>query len=286
MDLDAAYELNRANWDERVGVHMGPRGYDISALRAGQGRLNALEEVELPDLIGELPGLRVIHLQCHFGADTLALAQRGAEVVGVDFSAAAVAAARDLAADLGLAERARFVECNLYDAPDAVGEAGSFDLVYTTWGTIGWLPDIAGWARVVRHFLKPGGRLYFLDSHPAALVFDDLARDAGAAAGDRPGWFVPYFDTDPLTLDDPTDYADDEARLDHARTVVWMHTISALVSALLEAGLELRALREHDAVAWRMFHCLESGEDGMYRWPDRPWLPLSVTVLAEARRGG
>jgi SAM-dependent methyltransferase len=108
MDHDAAYDLNRANWDERVAVHMGPRGYDLSALRAGRGRLNALEEAELPELIGDLAGLRVIHLQCHFGADTLALAQRGAEVVGVDFSPAAVAAARDLAVDLGLAERARF----------------------------------------------------------------------------------------------------------------------------------------------------------------------------------
>ncbi len=283
MDHDAAYDLNRANWDERVAVHMGPRGYDLSALRAGRGRLNALEEAELPELIGDLAGLRVIHLQCHFGADTLALAQRGAEVVGVDFSPAAVAAARDLAADLGLAERARFVECNLYDAPDAVGEAGAFDLVYTTWGTIGWLADIGGWARVVRHFLKPGGRLYFLDSHPAALVFDDAARGAGAAAGDRPGWFVPYFDRSPLTLDDASDYADEEARLHHARTVVWMHTVSAAVTALLEAGLDLRTFREHGAVAWRMFDCLARGEDGMYRWPDRPWFPLSFSVVAQAR---
>ena len=101
MDHDAAFALNRANWDERVAVHMGPRGYNLSGLRAGRGRLNALEEAELPELVGDLAGLRVIHLQCHFGADTLALAQRGAEVVGVDFSPAAISA--DFALELELA---------------------------------------------------------------------------------------------------------------------------------------------------------------------------------------
>ncbi len=111
-----------------------------------------------PELVGDLAGLRVIHLQCHFSADTLAPAQRGADVVGMDFSPAAISAARALTAKLGLDERARFVECNLCDAPAAVGEAGAFDLVYTTWGAIGWLPDLRGWARVVRHFLKPEGR--------------------------------------------------------------------------------------------------------------------------------
>lgn len=283
MDPAAAFALNRAHWDERAAVHLGPRGYDLSRLRAGRGRLSALEEAELPELIGEVAGLRVIHLQCHFGADTLALAQRGAQVVGVDFSSPAVAAARDLAAELGLSGRARFVECNLYDAPEAVGEAGAFDLVYASWGTIGWLPDIRGWARVVAHFLKPGGRLYFLDAHPAALVFDDAARDAAAGPEERPGWFAPYFETAPLTLEDPSDYADAEAVLANARMVVWMHPLGAVVTALLEAGLELRALREHDAVAWRMFGCLAKGEDGMFRWPDKPWLPLAVTVVAQAR---
>lgn len=283
MDHADAFATNRAHWDERVGVHLGPRGYDLSRLRAGRGRLGALEEAELPALVGELAGLRAIHLQCHFGADTLALAQRGAEVVGVDFSPPAVAAARALAAELGLSARARFVECNLYDAPEAVGEAGAFDLVYTTWGTIGWLPDIRAWARVVRHFLKPGGRLYFLDAHPAALVFDDAAREGPTAPDGGPGWLAPYFETAPLTLDDPSDYADEEAVLANARMVVWMHPLGAVVTALLEAGLEVRALREHDAVAWRMFRCLAKGEDGLFRWPGKPWLPLALTVVAEAR---
>jgi 2-polyprenyl-3-methyl-5-hydroxy-6-metoxy-1,4-benzoquinol methylase len=122
--------LNRAKWDERVAVHLKPAGYDLKPLRAGRGALNPVEEAE----IGEVKGLRVLHLQCHFGADTLCLAQRGATVVGLDFSAAAIDAAHTLAGELGLSDRARFVQADLYDAPTAIAESASFDLVYTSWG--------------------------------------------------------------------------------------------------------------------------------------------------------
>ena len=123
-------EANRANWDERVGVHLGPGGYDLSALRAGRGHLHEIEENEL----GDVRGLRVLHLQCHFGCDSLTLAQRGAEVVGLDFSRSAIEAARKLAAELGLTARARFVEADLYEAPTAVAEPASFDRVFVTLG--------------------------------------------------------------------------------------------------------------------------------------------------------
>jgi SAM-dependent methyltransferase len=162
MSTDDWREVNRANWDERVDVHL--QAYDLRALRAGHGRLNAIEEEEL----GSVAGLRVLHLQCHFGNDTLALAQRGAEVVGLDFSPAAITAARRLTDELGLATRARFVLADLYEAPDAIPEAGAFDLVYVTWGALCWLPDIPRWARIVAHFLRPGGTLYHAEGHPAA----------------------------------------------------------------------------------------------------------------------
>jgi SAM-dependent methyltransferase len=122
-------------------------------LRA-RGRLNPIEEAE----IGPFEGRRVLHLQCHFGRDSLILASRGATVVGLDFSKPAIATARELAAELGLTERARFVEADLYDAPSAIPEPGAFDLVFVTWGAINWLPDIQGWAEIVAHFLKPAGR--------------------------------------------------------------------------------------------------------------------------------
>ena len=209
---------------------------------------------------------------------------RGAEVTGVDFSPPAIAAAQALAAELGLP--ARFVLSDVYGAPAALPEPASFDLVFTTWGTIGWLPDIAAWARVVAGFLRPGGRLLFLDAHPAALVFDDMAVAGalgGAPGGDgRPGWFVPYFDGAPLVLDDPTDYADPAARLRNMRQVTWLHPLGAVLSALQDAGMRLDRVAEHPRLTWQMFRCLVRDGDGLWTWPDRPWLPLSLEVQAVA----
>lgn len=266
---------NRANWDERVAIHLGAACYELESLRAGQGRLNPIEEAE----IGSVEGLHVLHLQCHFGRDSLILANRGATVVGLDFSALAIAKARELAAELGLAERTRFIESDLYDAPAAVAEPGAFDLVFVTWGAINWLPDIRRWAEIVAYFLRPGGALYLAEGHPAALVLDDAARRESA----MPGWFVPYFANEMLAFDDPRDYADPTARLTHVRTYEWLHPLGAIVTALIEAGLTLRWLHEHDAVPWRMFELLVEDAEGMYRWPNRPWLPLAFSLRAERR---
>jgi SAM-dependent methyltransferase len=265
-------QLNRANWDERVAIHLASRFYDRGRLRDAPGRLNAIEEAEL----GSVSGLRVLHLQCHFGMDTLKLAQRGAEVVGVDFSAPAIDAARALANELGLAARARFVETDVYDAPAAVAEPNAFDLVYVTWGAICWLPDLRRWAEVVAHFLKPGGRLYLADGHPAAYVFDD---DAQLPDG-MPGLFVPYFQREPMVLDDARDYADENARLQNVRTVQWVHPLSETIGGVIAAGLRLDWLHEHDSIPWRMFRVLVRDDAGMYRWPQRPWLPLAFSLMA------
>ncbi|HXA25402.1 MAG TPA: class I SAM-dependent methyltransferase [Acetobacteraceae bacterium] len=265
-------KLNRANWDERVPIHLAAPIYDPVPLRAGLAKMNAIEEAEL----GPINGLRLLHLQCHFGRDTLILAQRGATVVGLDFSPPAIVAARALAGQLGLADRARFVEADLYDAPHAIPEPGSFDRVYVTWGALCWLPDIAEWARIVAYFLKPGGSLYLAEGHPAALVLDD----AVPLPNGLPGFFVPYFHSDPLVLDDARDYADLNARLANARTCEWIHPLGAVVTALISAGLRLDWLHEHDAITWRMFMCLTEGSDGLYRWPDTPWLPLAYSLWA------
>src|SRR5947207_14665491 len=177
---------NRAYWDELVALHLGPRGYDLTALRAGRRRLHAIEEAELPPVAGK----RILQLQCHFGRDSLTLAQRGAEVVGLDFSHPAIDAAQKLALELGLSERAHFVEADLYDAPRAISEPASFDLVFVTWGALNWLPDIARWAEAVAYFLKPGAALYLAEGHPVAFVFDDVTRTANG----MPGYFTSYFE--------------------------------------------------------------------------------------------
>jgi SAM-dependent methyltransferase len=265
-------EANRAHWDERVGVHLNAPGYDLRPLRAGRGRLNAIEEAEL----GPVRGLKVLHLQCHFGHDSLALAQRGGEVVGLDFSHAAIEAARKLAAELDLAARTRFVEADLYDAPRAIPEPASFDLVFVTWGAIGWLPDIAGWAQVVANFLKPGGSLYLAEGHPAALVFDDMSRMPNG----MPGYFAPYFGREEIVIDDPRDYADPSAQLANARQHTWIHPLGDIIAGLNAAGFRLEWLHEHDRVPWQMFDCLIKDASGLYRWPDKPWLPLAFSLSA------
>ena len=263
--------LNRANWDERVGVHLGAAGYDLAPLRAGRGRLTLVA-----DELGPVAGLRVLHLQCHFGADTLALAQQGADVTGLDFSAPAIEAARSLAAELGLVGRARFVLADVYDAATAIPAPAAFDRVFATWGTIPWLPDIRAWAKVVAHFLRPGGFFYFAEGHPAALVFDDST----GTPGGRPGFFMPYLGRTKLIDTDPRDYADPNARLVNATTHQWLHPIGDVVTALIEAGLRLEWLHEHAAIVWRMFDCLVRDSDGLYRWPDKPWLPLAYSLRA------
>jgi SAM-dependent methyltransferase len=229
--------------------------------------------------MGPVRGRSLLHLQCHFGADSLTLLQRGAaEVVGLDFSPAAVRAARGLAVELGLAERARFVEADLYDARTAIPEPHGFDLVYATWGTIVWLPDVAGWARIIAHLLRRGGTLYFADGHPAALVLDDEKRQSDGL----PGFSASYFSHGPIVSDDRRDYADPTARLQNARQHNWIHPLGRVVSELIASGLRLCWLHEHDSVPWRMFECLVEEAPGRYRWPDKAWLPLSFSLNAVA----
>ncbi len=281
MSADAAGEdwraLNLANWEERTPVHLASGLYDFSSHRAGRGRLDAMVEAEL----GDVAALRVVHLQCHLGDDSVAIAQRGAAaVLGVDFSPAAIAAARALAAEVGAAQM-RFVLSDVLEAPAALPEdAGRHDLVFTSWGTIAWLPDIRGWARTVAHFLRPGGALYFADMHPVAAVFDDAG--AGAAPG-RPGWLVPYFERAGFVFDDPSDYADAAARLAASRTVNFLHPIADILGALRDSGLALDWLHEHPRLAWQAFGGQVRDGDGMWTWPDRPWLPLAVSLRAVKR---
>jgi SAM-dependent methyltransferase len=269
------HRANRVHWDERVAIHLGPRGYDLDRLRAGEAPLNAIEAAELPDVAGK----RVLHLQCHFGADSLKLARRGAEVVGVDFSAPAIATARGLADETGLAARARFVEADLYDAQAAVPAPHGFDLVFVTWGTLCWLPDIKRWAQIVAAMLRSGGSLYLAEGHPAALVFDDAARHPDG----MPGLFAPYFSRDPVVYTKHRDYIDPEARFSNPTTYTWVHPLGDIVTGLLDAGMSLDWLHEHDAVTWRMFEILVEDGNGLYRWPDKPWLPLAFSLMATRR---
>ncbi len=181
MSNAESFAINRAWWDGVVETHVNSESYLTKAFLEGGDTLHPIESAE----IGDVRGKALVHLQCHFGLDTLSLARRGAKVTGLDFAPKAVAQARALAAEAKL--DARFVESNVYDAVAAIGGAGTYDIAYVTWGAIYWLPDLDRWARIVAELLKPGGFLYLLEGHPMALSLEQKAAEDPLV----PSW--PYF---------------------------------------------------------------------------------------------
>ena len=261
-------DTNRARWDELAAINRDSAMYDVDSFRRGTRDLHPLELAEM----GSVDGLDLLHLQCHFGLDTLVLARKGARVTGLDFSTEAIATARRLADEAGI--DARFVEGDLYDAPKLID--GRFDMVFVTWGTICWLPDILAWARIVADFLRPGGRFYFADAHPYIQTFDDTDPDGPMRVR------FPYFHKpEPLLFEQVSAYADPHARTVNTRTFEWIHGVGEVVTALIDAGLRLDFLHEHAEIVWQAFPYLVQGEDGQYRIPaDRPQVPLSYSLQA------
>ncbi|MFF7244830.1 class I SAM-dependent methyltransferase [Embleya sp. NPDC008237] len=256
--------VNRANWDERVPIHTASEFYDVDGFVAGKESLRDFEVAE----VGDVAGRTLLHLQCHFGQDTLAWARRGATVTGLDFSEPAVAAATDLATRIGI-DTARFVTSDLYDAVDTL-EGRTFDIVYTGLGALCWLPDVDRWARTVAALIAPGGFLYLAEFHPFA---DVLAEDGRTVESD-------YFRRDARMWDEPGTYADMAAPTSANVTIEWQHGIGDVVSALTAAGLRLEFLHEHDFSLFARFPVLDRNE-GIYRFPaGHPRVPLIYSLRA------
>ena len=233
-------DLNRAWWDERAPINAASEFYDVEGFKAGRDTLRPFEIEEL----GDVSGRTLVHLQCHFGLDTLSWARRGARVSGLDFSAPALEAARQIAAEIGV--EADFVCSDLYDAVEALG-GRRFDVVYTGLGAIGWLPDIRRWADVVATLVEPGGVLYLSEFHPFSWVFAD--EDLSIAHD--------YFHHR-LEFDDSAgSYADEQAVTVNNRTEAWHHTLGDVVSAVIDAGLTIELLHEHDYTLFRRWPFLE-----------------------------
>jgi SAM-dependent methyltransferase len=269
-------ELNRANWDERAPAHAASRDYAVEQFASDPGHLSEVVRFDLPRL-GDIGGLRGLHLQCHIGTDTVSLARLGADMTGLDFSAASLAQARRIAGLAGV--DARFVEAEVYDAPGALGPE-PFDLVYTGIGALCWLPDIARWARVVAGLLRPGGRLFIREGHPMLWALDD-ARPDGLLAVE-----YPYFEREePLVFDDGGTYVETDVVFTHNRTHEWNHGLGEIVTALMSAGMDLTGLVEHDSVPWEALPGqMERIGGGEWRLADRPWrLPHTYTLQAVRR---
>lgn len=286
MSHQETFAINQARWDEVVPIHAASPFYRVREFLAGEDILLPIEARE----VGDLRGKSLVHLQCHFGLDTLCLARRGAQVTGLDFAPNAIATARELAREAGI--NARFVEGNLYDAPSLIGDR--FDRAYVTWGAINWLPDIKGWAKVVAAMLKPGGELYLLEGHPFAFTLDQVADGVSAADAVKSGAqdasaplrpTFPYFsDGTPLQFETDETYTGDGIKIANTRTHEFVHGIGEILGALLEAGLTLTYFTEHDSLAWAMWPKMVEGVDRMFRMPaGEPSLPLSFSV--KARKG-
>jgi SAM-dependent methyltransferase len=257
-------DLNRAWWDERVPVHVASNFYDAEGFKAGKSHLRPFEL----DEVGDVTGRSLVHLQCHFGLDTLSWARRGARVTGLDFSEPAMAAARRLAADTGL--DAEFVHSDVYEAPSALG-GRRFDIVYTGLGALNWLPDLTRWARTAAGLVAPGGFFYLAEFHPLTQVMadEDLSFERS------------YFDRTGTRWDDDFTYTDGPAKLSDTITWEWNHGLGDVVSALIDAGLRIEMLHEHDFTLFERWPWLQRHDDGTYRFPpDRPTIPLIYSVRA------
>ncbi len=260
---DKWLELNKASWNERVPIHVRSSMYDMEAFKAG---VSSLVNGEL-EAIGDVTGKELVHLQCHFGLDTLSWARAGAKVTGLDFSETAIAAAREIAAEIGV--EAEFVVANVYDAPQVLGR--QYDIVTTGIGAICWLPDIDAWARVMADLVKPGGEFYFVEFHPTEWIWDENF---------KPGY--DYFTPEQgLAMHEAGSYADPHAVTEHNDTVQWNHSLGEVVTALIKAGLRITELIEHDTHMVKGWDFLEDAGNGLCRMPaDRTNLPFMYTLRA------
>ncbi len=270
-------EINRANWDERAPAHAASPDYGVERFVQNPNFISDVVRFDLPRL-GDISGCRGLHLQCHIGTDTISLARLGARMTGLDLSPASLEQARLLSSRAG--PEVEFVEAELYDAVAALGEE-AFEFVFTGIGALCWLPSIRRWASVVADLLVPGGRLFMREGHPMLWTLEDERTDDLLVAE------YPYFELEaPLIFDDPGTYVETASTFANNRTHEWNHGLGEIVTALLEAGMELTMLVEHDSVPWEALPGrMTQIELGEWRLTDRPSrLPHTYTLQAIKRR--
>jgi len=256
---------NKDAWNKKTIFHVASEFYNMKAFLEGESSLNTIEH----NLLGDMKGKQILHLQCHFGQDSLSLAREGAKVTGVDFSDKAIDKAREINNTLGL--NAEFVCCDIYNLPEHLNK--KFDLVFTSYGTIGWLPDMEKWAKVVAHFLKPGGKLVFVEFHPVVWMFDNEFT------------FIEYsyFNREPIVEVETGTYAETNAPL-KTETISWNHDLGEVLGNLLKADLEITDFKEYDYSPYECFKNLVETEPGKYKLRDlQDKIPMVYSVVAQKK---
>ncbi len=269
--MDEKYmQTNMLRWNELVAIHAAASSdYNLENFKKGDIRIRALEREE----VGDVAGMSLLHLQCHFGLDTLSWARLGARVTGVDYSDRGIALARALSQELAIP--ADFVLSNVYDLPKIFDAAGQFDIVYTSHGVLNWLPDLRPWAQVIAHYLKPGGFFYIAEGHPFLWTFDENSANFQIT--------YPYFTREALLFTTENTYADKNAKVQNTTEYNWNHTFSEIICSLIEAGLRIDFLHEYPFCAWDCLPAMQPDTDRWYRITDpakATMIPLTFTLKA------
>jgi 2-polyprenyl-3-methyl-5-hydroxy-6-metoxy-1,4-benzoquinol methylase len=233
-------DANKAFWNERVLIHKRSEFYELESFRKGTNKLHDLELREL----GDVTGKKILHLQCHFGMDTLSLEMLGAEVTGVDFSEEGIKAAQELRDEMNMS--AKFVLSDIASLRNKLD--GKFDIVFTSYGAVTWLPDIDDWGRTISHFLKDDGFFYIAEIHPASMMFNNTDKKI------PPTLTYPYFKQDvPIKFEEEGTYAVKDAKTQNNVTYEFTHSLSDIIMSLINAGLRIEFLHEHPFTVWEHF---------------------------------
>lgn len=267
--LSALTAPNLATWDERADIHFHDKTgfYAIEHFRRGHDIIFPIESNE----IGSVKHKKLMHLQCHIGLETLCLARRGADASGLDFSSVSIDRARLLAHETKV--QANFYQSNLYNALDIIKER--FDIVFSSWGSLNWLPDIWQWAEIIAELLAPQGYLYLIEQHPCIATMREYKGVMAPAFAFR----TPI--DRPIITDIPTTYNEDVISLVNTRMHEWQHPLSDILGALIKAGLNIEFFHEHERIAWQRFPMLEPAGQRMYKLPmSHVPMPLAFSLKA------
>lgn len=239
-------DVNKNSWNNRVQSHLNSEFYNVQEFLQGKSSLNKIEV----DLLGNVQDKSILHLQCHFGQDSISLARMGANVTGVDFSEKAIEAAKELAVQAK--STAEFICSDIYKLPEHLNR--QFDIVFTSYGTIGWLPDLNKWAAIVARYLKPGGKFVFVEFHPVVWMFDN----------DFENIHCNYFKSSPIIETELGTYADKKSEASH-KSITWNHSLGDVMSSLLDEKLRLESFQEFDYSPYDCFNKTEEFSPGKFR---------------------
>ncbi|MFW9876311.1 MAG: class I SAM-dependent methyltransferase [Candidatus Thorarchaeota archaeon] len=263
------FKANREMWDEFAKEHFQIENefYSVNTFLEGK---TSLRQFELEEM-GNVKGKKLLHLQCHFGLDTLSWAREGAIVTGIDFSGEAIRLAKILAKKANL--RGKFVQTNIYNLPKVLFE--KFDIVYTSIGVLCWLNDLKKWAEIIAHFLKSRGFFYIAEGHPTSKMFDNDHQ------GELQLKYNYFHRSEPMEFTAEGSYASEKPYMNAHKEFEWDHSLSDIINSLIQAGLRIEFFNEYPFSAYKVFPFTEKDSDGYYKLKNQKVeIPLLFTLKA------